>query len=141
MKYHFLYLFLLLTNVACGQGQPQENLKDTLIRQPTTTNNTNEGTLSESKLMELGNKYVEFGSYSKAIETYSKVIRLNPDYLDAYLERASCYRKMSYFSKAIADIELVLKKDVGNPLAYNDLGVVFFREVIAKLRLSIVLWL
>ena len=136
MKYHFLYLFLLFANVACGQVQPQENLKDTLIRQPTTTNNTNEGTLSESKLLELGKKYVEFGSYSKAIETYSKIIRISPDYLDAYLERASCYRKMSYFSKAIADIELVLKKDVGNPLAYNDLGVVFFSRGDSKVTIK-----
>ena len=125
MKYHYLYLFLLLTNVACGQTQPQENPKDT-SRQQTTTNHTSQGTLSESKLLELGDKYAEFGSYSKAIETYTKVIRINPDYLEAYLERASCYRKMNYFSKAIADLEFILTKDKDNPLAYNALAHVFF---------------
>ena len=121
MKYHFLYLFLLLTNVACGQGQPKDTSK-----QQANTNNRNKEVLSESKLMELGDKYVEFGSYSTAIETYTKIIQINPDYLDAYLERASCYRKMNYFSKAIADLEFILEKDVDNPLAYNALGIVFF---------------
>ena len=59
---------------------------------------------------------------------YNKAIEINSDYINAYLERAICYRKMYYFTKAIADLELVLKKDTDNPLAYSNLANVFFFE-------------
>jgi tetratricopeptide (TPR) repeat protein len=35
-----------------------------------------------------GNAYYEKGDYEHAIESYDQVIRLNPNYSDAYVKRA-----------------------------------------------------
>ena len=119
MKYHYLYLFLLLANVACGQTQPRKKMPKDTTSQPVYT---------EGQLVDLGLKYASSEAYGKAIKVYTQAIQINPDYIDAYLARASCYEDMAYFSKAIADLEFVLKKDVDNPLAYNDLASVFFEK-------------
>ena len=117
MKYHFLYLFLLLANVACGQTQPQKKIpKDT----------TSQSVYTEGHLIELGLKYIESEAYGKALKMCNQAIQINPDYLDAYLTRAICYKEMGNFTKAIADLEFVLKEDKGNPLAFNNLANVFF---------------
>ena len=122
MRYLF-YAFLLFAQVACGQT----NSRDTTQTRKIETN-VSEKVYSENQYVKFGQKYVEVGSYKKAIEMYNKAIQKNPDYLGAYLERASCYKEMAYFTKAIADLDLVLKKDTDNPLAYNNLGNVFFFE-------------
>lgn len=47
--------------------------------------------------------YVQTCEYDLAVETFSKAIFLRPDYVDAYLQRADTYQKISAVDFAIAD--------------------------------------
>ena len=43
------------------------------------------------------------GEYDRAIEDFDQVIRLNPDYLWAYLKRAAAYNAKGDYDRAIRD--------------------------------------
>ena len=135
MKY-LLYACLLFTQVACGQVNKPKKQIDNI--QKVAKKDIIQKIYTEKQLLEIGLKHAGVGAYQKAIEMFNRVLKINPEYLSAYIERADCYLEMSYFSKAIADLKLVLKKDADNSLAYNNLANVFFRKVITLLPLSII---
>jgi tetratricopeptide (TPR) repeat protein len=45
------------------------------------------------------------GEYDRAIEDFDQVIRLNPDYLWAYLKRAAAYNAKGDYDRAIRDYD------------------------------------
>jgi len=47
--------------------------------------------------------------YDIAVEHYTNAIRLEPKYIDAYLNRALCYEELDKPQKAIADLKIALK--------------------------------
>lgn len=73
-----------------------------------------------------GDAYFEEGNYSKAIESFERVIELDPDYTDAhngaadaYFMRGRDYADKGNYSSAIADYEAAIKLYPSHPDAYD----------------------
>ena len=60
--------------------------------------------------------------YRKAIEEASVVIRLNPRYADAYVERGNSYDAIGNHSRAIAEYSRAINIDARNAEAYFNRG-------------------
>jgi adenylate cyclase len=57
----------------------------------------------------LGRAYFMTGKYDKAIETFNKAIRVNPDYLIAHAFLAACYSSLERQAEAAAEADEVLR--------------------------------
>lgn len=66
-------------------------------------------------------KYIE-GDFSGAIEDYSEVIKLNPNYTDAYINRAICYAEQKKHKQAILDYNKAIELYPSYALTYNNRG-------------------
>lgn len=73
--------------------------------------------------------FYDSGDYDKAIESYTKAIELNINYIEAYNNRGISYRYLKEYEKAIADINkaIELKPNYANAyhyrgICYNDSG-------------------
>jgi len=65
------------------------------------------------------------GNASEAIVTASVAITLDPDSVNAYINRSWAYSKKGLFDKAIQDCNKALGIDINNALAYNNRGLAF----------------
>lgn len=63
------------------------------------------------------------GDYYKAIEDYSQALKVNPNYLGAYLNRGSAYADLGNYSKAMADFNQALRINPNSAEAYYSRGV------------------
>lgn len=65
-------------------------------------------------------------SYTKkAVEQFSKAIKLNPSYIDAYRRRKECYWDLGEYDKAINDLNKVLEIDPELQGVWFDLGLIY----------------
>jgi tetratricopeptide (TPR) repeat protein len=65
------------------------------------------------------NRYVE------AVDDYTRAIRLNPSYLDAYLQRGTLrYKILKRYEDALTDFDKAIEIDPGCPGAYLHRGIV-----------------
>ena len=53
--------------------------------------------------------YEEIGEHSLAVELYTKVIELDPNWDHRYFKRGCCYLKMGEYRKAIEDFKIALQ--------------------------------
>jgi tetratricopeptide (TPR) repeat protein/serine/threonine protein kinase len=60
--------------------------------------------------------------YDKAIADYTEVIRLKPDFADAYANRAFAYGNLEQFDKAIADCNEAIRLQPDSAEAYKNRG-------------------
>ena len=60
---------------------------------------------SAKQYFRAGDEFFKKLSYENAIEQYTKVIELDPDYDKAYIQRALSYTKIKDFEKAAADFD------------------------------------
>jgi tetratricopeptide (TPR) repeat protein len=67
---------------------------------------------------ERGNAFVRSGDINRAIESFSKALRLNPSYADALIGRALALCKKGDYENAIADLSEALYLDPKNAKAY-----------------------
>jgi len=58
-----------------------------------------------------GEDFEEAGRVEDALEQYSKAIDMEPDYIDAYLQRARLYKKQGKFEEAANDYERAITFD------------------------------
>jgi len=56
-----------------------------------------------------GSAYVAKGQYDTAITDYNKAIKLNPQYAEAYFNKASSCDKLGYKSEAIQAYKLFIR--------------------------------
>ncbi|MGK7939946.1 MAG: tetratricopeptide repeat protein [Crocosphaera sp.] len=56
-----------------------------------------------------GNFYLESDEWEKAIESYTKTLQIDPEYLRAVNNRAAAYQKLEDYSNAIKDYDQYLK--------------------------------
>lgn|GEM_PF-937649 len=63
----------------------------------------------------------------EAIRTASAAITLNPNAVNAYLDRSWAYIEKGMLDKASADVDRALEIDPENPLALNNRGVIYRR--------------
>ena len=65
------------------------------------------------------------GLHDKAIEDYTKVIEIVPDFADAYNERGIVYRHMKEYDKAIEDYNKAVEINPNHVVAYNNLSITY----------------
>ncbi|XP_014887732.1 mitochondrial import receptor subunit TOM34 [Poecilia latipinna] len=65
-------------------------------------------------LKEEGNSLVKKGEHKKAIEKYSQSLKLNPNEITTYTNRALCYLSVKQYRDAVRDCSEALRMDGGN---------------------------
>ncbi|MCY4046693.1 MAG: tetratricopeptide repeat protein [Candidatus Dadabacteria bacterium] len=74
-----------------------------------------------------GNAHYQIGKYEKAIESYTRAIKINPQYATAYINRGNCYFQIKDREKAISDYTGAIEIDPQHAMAYNNLGTCYFQ--------------
>ena len=67
------------------------------------------------KQMELGRKYFTELNYAEAIAAFTEAIRLDPNNIEAYFERAQAYAALKKYDEANADYTAVIEKTDAQP--------------------------
>jgi len=84
--------------------------------------------------------YVQAGEYDKALRLYSGFLRLNPDNIDALVQRAVVYASIDDFPSAFDDIntafDLAGFSAIKQAVIYDGRGQVYFMEGSAELSLQ-----
>jgi tetratricopeptide (TPR) repeat protein len=75
-----------------------------------------------------GAAYQALGDSAQAEPAYDQAIRLNPDYVDAYLGRASLYLEAGAYVQALADAEEVVSIDPEQGYAYQIIGTALLMQ-------------
>ena len=76
-------------------------------------------------LMARGTDEQQAGRYAEAIQTYSRVIALRPDFPEGWNRRATVYYLAGDFRRSIADCDEVLKRNPGHFGALAGLGQIY----------------
>uniref|UniRef100_A0A803TE26 Sperm associated antigen 1 n=1 Tax=Anolis carolinensis TaxID=28377 RepID=A0A803TE26_ANOCA len=85
--------------------------KKTSAKQSTKTNPSDNPEEIFKILKKQGNEFVKKGNTEGALKKYSECIKLNPQELTIYTNRALCYLKLSQFEEAKKDCDYVLQTD------------------------------
>ena len=70
--------------------------------------------------------YYELKKYEEAISDFTKSIKINKEYADAYQNRGSTFRDLKKFPEAINDLTEAIKLDDKNSKSYNNRGLTYF---------------
>jgi tetratricopeptide (TPR) repeat protein len=88
-----------------------------------------------------GQSFSELSRYSEAIESYTLVPDLKPDYVDAYHELGWCHVELGHYAEAAAAHEHEIKLRISNnsgadekgqtklSRAYEELGITYFFDL------------
>lgn len=90
-------------------ASPQQNNNTTKDTGPSEKDKKRAQTLKEE-----GNALVKKGEHRKAIEKYSQSIKLNPNEVTTYTNRALCYLSVKQHREAVTDCEQALNMDSSN---------------------------
>ena len=60
-----------------------------------------------------GYEYMQLGQFDMAIADFTLSIKVNPSFLDPYVNRCLCYRGKGDFAKAVADANSALRPSSG----------------------------
>lgn len=71
------------------------------------------------KLIKYGDYYYQHGQYTKAIETYNKVLKSSNCPVQVYLKRGIVYNRLDRSSEAFRDLNKVLRTNPDNSEAYK----------------------
>ncbi len=75
-----------------------------------------------SMFYHLANTYYHSGDYEKAIEGYTKVIKLKSDYINAYIFRGVSYNNLKKYKKAILEYNKAIELKPNYATTYNNRG-------------------
>lgn len=94
------------------------------LKQSTVINGQNAAAYKE-----LGRAYLNLNSFNEAIENYSKAIRINPNYAQAYNGRALCYDQgLKDFEHALSDYNKSIELDGQSATYYFNRGAFLFEN-------------
>ncbi len=101
MNKNFLVFFMILTVafLSCAKQNPEEHFKK-------------------------GTRLYAEGRYDEAIEEFQKAIKIDPTYLDAYVNLGAIYFKQGDYQKASSQYETVLRYQPYHIKAHYNLGLV-----------------
>ena len=71
-----------------------------------------------AKLKKEGNELVRKGNFAKAVESYNQCIKICPDEVASYTNRALCFLKLKKDASASSDCTTAIKLDAKNVKAY-----------------------
>jgi len=71
--------------------------------------------------------YRESKEYERAIEEYTKAIKLVPNYAEFYSNRGNAYNKLKQYQKAMEDFNKVIDLQPKDTKVYNNRGVIYFK--------------
>lgn len=74
-----------------------------------------------------GEKAYNSGGYAKAIELYSQVLSRDPENVNAYLQRGSCYNLQRDYAAAVEDFTEVIERKSDHLWAYTSRGSAYNR--------------
>ena len=63
--------------------------------------------------------------YEKAVEGYTKAIRLDPKYTEAYFWRGAAHNELKQYDKALSDLNVTIKLNPKHSGAYNSFGFAY----------------
>jgi tetratricopeptide (TPR) repeat protein len=67
------------------------------------------------------------GKQKEAISVYTKVVKINPNYASAYINRGNAYSVLRQYQKAILDHDKAIAIDPNDAFAYINRGLVYAR--------------
>ena len=68
------------------------------------------GDTTAGEFYELGEHYFEKKQYKKSLNAFNSTIKLNPEYVIAYVDIGIIYNELGYYQKAISNLEIAIKK-------------------------------
>src|ERR1700690_430899 len=80
------------------------------------------------KYFHLGNENRKQGYYIQAISDYTKAIKINPKFIDAYNNRGTVNLYILNYAQAISDFNKVIEINTKLATPYYNLGVVYQKE-------------
>jgi len=73
-----------------------------------------------------GQEYFAQDDYNNAVLAYGKAIKQEPNFTEAYQERARSFFCINQFSKAIKDLDKAINNDPNNPVLYYLRGLAYY---------------
>lgn len=134
MKPHLLFFIIL---ISCKHQTPNDLLQKALEAQKNLQYNkainyfnaaVEENSVYADNYYHRGICYAFMVKPYKAIEDYSKAIKLQPNFLAAYQERASVYFAVAEYDLGLKDINFALQLDPKNKLSLN-IKVLFLEKI------------
>lgn len=131
----FFMAVALLSLTGCGQEEKKESSPEP---HQTPRNEYTSGSILEEVLLQvkdnpddpavlyhLADLYDRNGKYQQAVETFQKVVALQPDKGYAYLKMGTAYSRMNQPEKAVESLTLAVKYLPKLAMAYNNLGIAY----------------
>ncbi len=81
---------------------------------------------TSEEYVHLGNVSGKQEKYKEAIAYYTKALKANPDYADAYYNRGYVYIEIRKYKLAIADLDKAIEIDPNYAAAYHVRGIAYF---------------
>ncbi|NMG09003.1 serine protease [Brasilonema sp. UFV-L1] len=104
--------------------QPSATQKPTTTQQPTrTATQTSKQQPSAESLISSGGAKAQKGDYQGAIVAYEAALRMNPNYPDAYFQRAVAHYELKNYQAAFEDLNQVVRLTPNSPVAYMNRGL------------------
>ena len=72
-----------------------------------------------------GKALLQSGQWEQAILEFTKAIDLDPDYREAYSERAYAYYQKGEYDKALSDSNKIIELNPEDPFAYFNRGIAY----------------
>jgi tetratricopeptide (TPR) repeat protein len=104
------------------------NQRDKITKAETTANSVP----TAASFLDLSLTYYQQGDFEKSIEACNKVLKLKPDYSEAYSNMAAAYNKLKQWDKGIEACNNALKFNPENKLAIGNLN--WAKDEKAKLK-------
>jgi tetratricopeptide (TPR) repeat protein len=75
-----------------------------------------------------GEMHINKNSFDQAISEFSQAIEINPDYVDAIINRGSAFAEIGRFNDALMDFNHALQLEKNDADIYNKRGEVYFQN-------------
>ena len=83
---------------------------------------------TKEDLLSAGKRSIDAGDYPAALKEFSELIKIDPEFGDAYYLRGTVYANFGEYDLAIKDLSEAIRRDPKNPLAYRNRGSSYFAK-------------
>jgi len=74
---------------------------------------------------DMGLALMKNGNLEESIVLLESTIKDNPEFVDAYINLALCYKEQNDYTKALSALESAIKIDKSNPKIYSNIGCIY----------------